>query len=64
MSTTITRANRENYPDLKVGIDYDEVLKIFNETDYYKSILHMKNCILKKSKSKKIKNFADKLFFI
>ena len=59
------KVNRENYNKLKVGMEYDEVLKILGKADNCESILNMKNCIWKESsKSITINIVADKVVFL
>ena len=59
------KINQENYDKLKVGMDYDEVLKIIGKPDNCKSVLNMKNCIWEESsKSITIKVFANKVVFL
>ncbi len=60
-----SKINQENYDKLKVGMDYDEVLKIIGKPDNCKSVLNMKNCIWEESsKSITIKVFANKVVFL
>lgn len=60
-----SKINQENYDKLKVGMDYDEVLKILGKPDNCESILNMKNCIWEESsKSITIKIAANKVVFI
>ena len=59
------KINQENYDKLKVGMDYDEVLKIIGKPDNCESVLNMKNCIWEESsKSITIKVFANKVVFL
>ena len=59
------KINQENYDKLKVGMDYDEVLKIIGKPDNCKSVLNMKNCIWEESsKSITIKIVANKVVFL
>jgi len=59
------KINQENYDKLKVGMDYDEVLKIIGKPDNCKSVLNMRNCIWEESsKSITIKVFANKVVFL
>lgn len=60
-----SKISQENYDKLKVGMDYDEVLKILGKPDNCESILNMKNCIWEESsKSITIKIAANKVVFI
>lgn len=60
-----SKINQENYDKLKVGMDYDEVLKIIGKPDNCKSVLNMKNCMWEESsKSITIKVFANKVVFL
>lgn len=59
------KINQENYDKLKVGMDYDEVLKIIGKPDNCESVLNMRNCIWEESsKSITIKVFANKVVFL
>ena len=50
---------------MKVGLEYDEVLKILGKPDNCESVLNMKNCIWEKSsKIIKIVTVADKVVFL
>ena len=60
-----SKINKENYDKLKVGLEYEEVLKIIGKPDECESALNMKNCIWEEpSKSIKIIIVADKVFFL
>ena len=60
-----SKINQENYSKLKVGMEYDEVLKILGKPDNCESILNMKNCIWEESsKSITIQIVADKVVFL
>jgi hypothetical protein len=60
-----SKINKENYDKLKVGLEYEEVLKIIGKPDECESTLNMKNCIWEEpSKSIKIIIVADKVFFL
>jgi len=60
-----SKINKENYDKLKVGLEYEEVLKIMGKPDECESALNMKNCIWEESsKSIKIIIVADKVFFL
>lgn len=57
--------NQENYERLKVGMDYDEVLKILVKPDNCESILNMRNCTWDESSKKiTIKTVANKVVFL
>jgi len=60
-----SKITQENYDQLKVGMDYNEVIKILGEPDNCESVLNMKNCILKESSKRiTIKIIADKVIFL
>jgi hypothetical protein len=60
-----SKINQENYDKLKVGLEYDEVLKILGKPDNCKSVLNMKNCIWEESsKIITIIIVADKVVFL
>lgn len=60
-----SKINQENYDRLKVGMDYDEVVKILGKPDNCESILNMKNCTWEESsKNITIKAVADKVVFL
>lgn len=60
-----SKINKENYDKLKVGLEYDEVLKILDKPDNCESVLNMKNCIWEESsKTIKIIIVADKVVFL
>lgn len=60
-----SKITQENYNKLKIGMDYNEVLKILGKPDQCKSVLNIKNCIWKESsKSITIKIIADKVVFL
>jgi len=60
-----SKINQENYDKLKVGSEYDEVLKILGEPDNCESVLNMKNCIWEESsKIIKIVIVSDKVVIL
>jgi hypothetical protein len=60
-----SKINQENYEKLKIGMKYDEVLKILGKPDNCESVLTMKNCIWEESsKIIKIVIVADKVVFL
>ena len=60
-----SKINQENYEKLKIGLEYDEVLKILGKPDNCESALNMKNCIWEESsKIIKIVIVADKVVFL
>lgn len=60
-----SKINQENYDKLKVGMDYDEVLKILGKPNRCESFLNIKNCIWEESsKSITIKIAANKVVFL
>jgi len=60
-----SKINQENYDKLKVGLEYDEVLKILGKPDNCESVLNMKNCIWEESsKIITIIIVADKVVFL
>jgi hypothetical protein len=60
-----SKITQENYNKLKIGMEYNEVLKILGKPDHCESVLSMKNCIWEESsKSITIKIIADKVVFL
>jgi len=60
-----SKINQENYDRLKVGLEYDEVLKILGKPEYCESVLKIKNCTWEKSsKIINIVIIADKVVLI
>ena len=60
-----SKINQENYNRLKVGMDYEEVLKILGKPDNSESILNMRNCTWEESsKNITIKTVANKVVFL
>jgi len=60
-----SKITQENYNKLKIGMEYNEVLKIIGKPDHCESVLSMKNCIWEESsKSIKIGIIADKVVFL
>lgn len=57
-----SKLNRENYDNIKVGMDYQEVISIIGEPDKCDSALVAKNCIWgNESKNITIKFISDKV---
>ena len=60
-----SKITQENYNKLKIGMEYNEVLKILGKPDHCESVLSMKNCIWEESsKSITIKIAANKVVFM
>jgi hypothetical protein len=60
-----SKITQENYNKLKIGMEYNEVLKILGKPDHCESVLSMKNCLWKESsKSITIGIIADKVVFL
>ena len=60
-----SKITQENYNKLKIGMEYNEVLKILGKPDHCESVLSMKNCIWEESsKSITIGIIADKVVFL
>ncbi len=60
-----SKINKENYGKLKVGMGYEEVLKIIGKPDSCKSTLGVKNCVWEESSKKiRVKFVVDKVLWL
>ena len=60
-----SKLSQENYDNLSVGMDYQEVIELLGDPDECKSVLNAKNCIWgDSSKNITIKIVADKVVFL
>ena len=60
-----SKINKENYDKLKVGVDYEEVVKIIGNPDSCKSTLGVQSCIWEESsKQIKVKFVAEKVIWL
>ena len=59
-----SKVTKENYDKVKIGMDYDQVIKIIGDPEKCDSLLNAKNCIWgDESKSIEIKFVADRVVF-
>ena len=60
-----SKINKANYEKLKIGMDYEEVVKIIGNPDSCKSTLGVQSCIWEESsKQIKVKFVADKVIWL
>ena len=63
-TVSCSKLTKENYDKVKVGMAYNQVIKIIGDPKECDSLLNAKNCIWgDKSKSIEIKFVADKVVF-
>jgi hypothetical protein len=59
-----SKLTKENYDKVKLGMDYDQVVKIIGDPEKCDSLLNAKNCVWgDESKAIEIKFVADKVVF-
>ena len=60
-----SKVNKANYEKLKIGMGYEEVVKIIGNPDSCKTTLGVRSCVWgKSSKQIKVKFVADKVIWL